>query len=94
MQEQIFPTWRYHRTREACIVRNADELEALGEGWADTPAAFNEPEPEPELAPEEPGEAPEDAGAKQPEPTDEEKKKAARRAADKARREAAKAAKQ
>jgi hypothetical protein len=35
-----FPCWRYHRTEEARIVDNLAELEALGEGWADTPAAF------------------------------------------------------
>lgn len=40
-----FPSWRYHRTLEPRIVRDAAEDAALGEGWADTPAAFAEPEP-------------------------------------------------
>lgn len=33
----IFPTWRYHRTRPACIVNDPLELEALGEDWRDRP---------------------------------------------------------
>jgi hypothetical protein len=52
----IFPRWRYHRTKPACIVYDAAEYDALGDGWADTPAAFEgeadvataEAEPEPE----------------------------------------------
>ena len=42
MNETQFPSWRYHRTEPARIVHNADELAELGEGWADTPAAFDE----------------------------------------------------
>jgi hypothetical protein len=35
-----FPTWRYHATEPAVIVNDPGELEALGEGWEDSPAAF------------------------------------------------------
>jgi hypothetical protein len=49
----MFPSWRYHRTLEACIVADPLEDEALGDGWADTPAAFTEPEPEPQEAADE-----------------------------------------
>ena len=46
--ESQYPKWRYHRVSAPTIVQNAKEDEALGEGWEDTPAAFDEPEPEPE----------------------------------------------
>lgn len=42
---QCFPSWRYHRTEPARIVNDPLELDALGEGWADTPAAFDAAEP-------------------------------------------------
>ncbi|MGO8950277.1 MAG: hypothetical protein ACLQUY_21985 [Ktedonobacterales bacterium] len=35
-----YPTVRYHWTKDAVIVNNAEEEAALGGGWADTPAAF------------------------------------------------------
>jgi hypothetical protein len=35
-----YPKWKYHRTLAACIVADAIAEAALGEGWADTPAAF------------------------------------------------------
>ena len=34
------PTTLYHRTEPPRIVRTQEEYDALGEGWADTPAAF------------------------------------------------------
>lgn len=37
------PTWVYHRTEPARIVNTQAALDALGEGWDDTPAAFYEP---------------------------------------------------
>jgi hypothetical protein len=41
---QYYPSWRYHRTEPAVIVNSPEEDDALGSGWADTPAAFaNEP---------------------------------------------------
>jgi|GEM_PF-6793916 len=39
-----YPSWRYHRTEPAQIVDTPEADEALGEGWADTPAAFLEDE--------------------------------------------------
>lgn len=33
-----FPKWKYHAIEEPVIVKNADEEEALGAGWADNPA--------------------------------------------------------
>lgn len=35
-----FPRWRYHKTLAGRIVKSAEENEALGEGWEDSPAAF------------------------------------------------------
>jgi hypothetical protein len=40
MLRKKFPSWRYHRTAPAIIVHSPEEEAALGEGWADTPAAF------------------------------------------------------
>ncbi len=37
------PTWMYHRTRRPALVTTQAELAALGDGWADTPAAFYDP---------------------------------------------------
>ena len=37
--KRIYPTWRYHRTQPAVIVRSPLEEAALGEGWADRPGA-------------------------------------------------------
>jgi hypothetical protein len=34
-----FPVWRYHATADPRLITSAEEHEALGEGWADTPAA-------------------------------------------------------
>jgi hypothetical protein len=42
MLKEKYPAWRYHRTAPAVIVNSPVEDAALGEGWADTPAAFNE----------------------------------------------------
>lgn len=47
----MFPSWRYHRTLDPRIVADPLEDEALGEGWADTPAAFLIPEEEAEVDP-------------------------------------------
>jgi hypothetical protein len=44
MQKQ-FPSYRYHRSLAPVIVHNPDQDDALGSDWADTPAAFNTPEP-------------------------------------------------
>jgi hypothetical protein len=38
---QEFPKWKYHATKDAVIVSNPDEESALGDDWADTPAAFS-----------------------------------------------------
>jgi hypothetical protein len=37
---QAYPAWRYHPTKPAVIVQNEAESDALGDEWADTPAAF------------------------------------------------------
>jgi hypothetical protein len=39
---QNYPSWRYHATEPAVIVADPEADDALGEGWADTPAAFLE----------------------------------------------------
>jgi hypothetical protein len=36
------PTWRYHRTEEARIVRSLDELAELGPDWVDNPRVFED----------------------------------------------------
>jgi hypothetical protein len=52
MNKIAFPSWRYHRELPARIVASAEEDAALGEEWADTPAAFAEPSAdEPEALP-------------------------------------------
>jgi hypothetical protein len=35
-----FPKWKYHKDGKAQLVKSAEEEEALGPGWADSPAAF------------------------------------------------------
>jgi hypothetical protein len=47
MSKLHFPSWRYHRNLEAKIVQNEAEANALGDGWAMSPAHF-ESEAEPE----------------------------------------------
>jgi len=47
MAEVIYPTWRFHATKQACIVLNPEQDAALGDGWHDSPAKCSEPEPEP-----------------------------------------------
>lgn len=82
-----FPSWRYHRTEPACIVHDPIEDEALGEGWADTPAAFEGDEP---AIDEDLDDEANDGDPAAAELTED--KKAKKRAADKARRDAKKAA--
>lgn len=35
-----YPKWLYHKEKEAVVVNNLEEHEALGSEWAETPAAF------------------------------------------------------
>jgi hypothetical protein len=37
-----YPSWRYHLTAPPTLVHNPEEDADLGEGWADTPRAFQE----------------------------------------------------
>lgn len=39
-----YPKWMYHRTEAARLVQDPDEESALGSDWAETPAAFEQPE--------------------------------------------------
>lgn len=34
------PTWVYHRSGESRLIETQAQYDALGEGWADSPAAF------------------------------------------------------
>jgi hypothetical protein len=52
--EQFYPKWMYHRTLPPVLVQDPDEQAALGDKWAVTPAAFLEPEVEPDCDPDEP----------------------------------------
>lgn len=36
----MYPSWRYHRTETARIIKDPTEDEALGSDWSDTPATF------------------------------------------------------
>jgi hypothetical protein len=38
--KQQYPRWKYHASGKAVIVNDPEAESALGEGWADTPAAF------------------------------------------------------
>lgn len=40
--EKVYPSWRYHKTKEAKIIRSDAEDKALGKDWADTPAKFQD----------------------------------------------------
>ena len=51
---QPYPRWKYHSDGRALVVPDQEAEAALGPGWADTPAAFYEPDPAlpvPELPP-------------------------------------------
>ncbi len=48
-----YPKRKYHADGRVECVTTPEEEEALGEGWEDSPAAFEaKPEPEPEAKPE------------------------------------------
>ena len=53
-----FPTVRYNRAGESTLCHTQAELDALSKDWADSPAAFDKPEPpehpEPPKHPEHP----------------------------------------
>lgn len=37
-----YPKWKYHKTRKAMLVRSPAVELALGDGWVDSPAVFDE----------------------------------------------------
>ena len=39
-----YPKFLYHKSKSPTIVNDADEHAALGKGWEETPAAFEEGE--------------------------------------------------
>jgi len=41
---QEFPKWMYHKDLAAVIVQDPQQQDDLGKDWAESPAAFNEPE--------------------------------------------------
>lgn len=41
-----YPAFRYHRTKAPVVINSPEAEEALGEGWANTPAAFKDEAPE------------------------------------------------
>ena len=70
-----FPKWKYHKEKKAVVVNSAEEEEALGKGWADSPADF-QAKPAPPVVEEEAeepaAEAPSEEGT---EPAEKEKPK-------------------
>lgn len=50
-QLQEFPKRMHHKTKPSVVVTNANDQEALGTEWAESPAAFDEPEAPAEPAP-------------------------------------------
>jgi len=47
-----FPKFKYHETKDAVVVKDADEEKALGTEWANSPAEFGVvtcPNPDEEL---------------------------------------------
>lgn len=45
-----YPKWLYHREESPQVVNDPDEHEALGAGWEESPADFEEAEPSGEPA--------------------------------------------
>lgn len=37
----VFPCWRHSKHGESVLIHSEAECEALGDDWADTPAAFD-----------------------------------------------------
>ena len=59
LQMNRYPGWRYHATKPALIVHDPVQEEALGEGWAESPADVIAVDPdELKLEPEEPKKRP------------------------------------
>lgn len=47
MKQKVYPSWRYHKSLEAKIVRSAAEDVSLGDGWVESPADVDIVEPVP-----------------------------------------------
>jgi len=45
LTDVAYPAWLYCRTGEAKLVRSAEQADALGPDWADSPAAWQAPAP-------------------------------------------------
>lgn len=41
-EDDKWPRWRYHKEKDALIVHSDEQNKALGAGWADSPAEFEE----------------------------------------------------
>lgn len=47
-----YPLWKYHPScPDGVLVKSAEQLEAIGEGWVDSPTLFPPPPPPPEPEP-------------------------------------------
>lgn len=42
MEKVEYPKWKYHKTKEAELVFDEKQEKALGKGWAESPAEFEE----------------------------------------------------
>lgn len=49
-----YPKYKFHKTKDPVIVKDAKEEKALGPGWAESPAFFEKPKAQEEPVEDEP----------------------------------------
>ena len=43
MADQLYPKWKFHKTKDAIMVADEAAEKALGAGWVDHPDQLNKP---------------------------------------------------